>query len=297
MTIREANTIPLVQLLEKLGFMPVETPDVGNDVWYRSPFRPTERSTNFHVDKKRNIWYDFVTNSGGTNLDFIKTYNACEDATALTFISDYFKAPTFVKPFNTEEKPTRKERFALKEVKPLNNPALLTYLTDERRIKTIVVKKFLVEALFTNTEEQKDYFAAAIKNESNGYEIRNKYFDGFLGKKDITILRGEQPTENSVSIFIDVMDFLSAADYYGSILITHDVIIVHHHEFFEKALRLVTMRKYSRVFTYFNNNEVGEAYVKTYQTAFPKIHEPCHGFYYPFENFNAYWKATKRKLS
>ncbi len=292
MTVKEANTIPLVDLLHKLGFEPADAPEVGNDVWYRSPFRPSEKATNLHVDKRRNVWYDFVMQQGGNNLDFIKHYNNCDETTAINALSDIFPKS---KPFKKQDiSNLKKEVFSLKEVKPLQHPMLIAYLQDELKIKQLIAKKFLVEVAFVHNQEKKEYFAIAIKNEAEGYAIKNKYFEGFLGRKDITILRGVSPTLNSVSVFMDIPDFLAAAEYYGDILTQHDVIILHHPEFFEKTLRLIQVKKYSHVFSYFPNDAVGEEYVRTFQDVFQKNHEPCHGFYYPHQKFSTYWQKVKK---
>jgi hypothetical protein len=292
MTVKEANTIPLVDLLHKLGLEPTDAPDVGNDVWYKSPFNASEKATNLHVDKRRNVWYDFGLQQGGRNLDFIILYNNCDETTALAVISDFFSKSKVFKKQDTSN--VKKEVFSLKEVKPLQHPMLIAFLQDELKIKQPIAKKFLIEVAFVHNQDKKDYFAIAMKNEAEGYAIKNKYFEGFLGRKDITILRGVSPTLNSVSVFMDIPDFLAAADYYGDILTHHDVIIMHHTEFFEKTLRLTQVKKYSHVFTYFPNDAVGEGYAYAFQDVFTIHHEPCHGFYYPQLSFSAYWQKVKK---
>lgn len=295
MTTKDAHKIPLVQLLEKLGFRSINTEQLGNDVWYKSPFRPDERAANFHVDIRRNVWYDFVTNKGGTTLDFVKDFNGCDETTSLAFLQEIFSTPPKI-PFKNKPltNATSNAPFVLKAARPLMHPQLLSYLSEEKKIKQAIAKKYLVEVDFTHTQDKKDYFAAAMGNESNGYEVRNKYFDGFLGQKDISILRGGQPAENTVSVFHNLLDFLSAVEYYGEVLTDNDVIIVHHATFLQKTMRLIAEKPYAHVFTYFETSEIGEEILKTFQAEFGKKHEPCNGFYYPHKDFNSYWQAKKR---
>jgi hypothetical protein len=298
MTINDANSLPIVKVLEKLAFQPIEVPQHGNDVWYISPFRPKERAANFHVDMKRNIWYDFVTNTGGSTLDFVKYFRNCDESAALDIIGGYFrqmdKMATSLTPQQSNT-PIINTLFVLNDVKPLTHPSLLAYILEEKRINTVIAKKYLVEVAYTHTEEKKSYYAAAMENESGGYEVRNKYFEGFLGKKDLTILRGGTTNENTLSIFMSLLDFLSAVEYYGATMTNNDVIILHHADFLQKAMDVVENNKYQHIFTYFGNDDEGQSYVKAFKKSFGRIHEPCHGFYYPFDNFNAYWQHFRGK--
>lgn len=298
MTIKDANSLSIVKVLEKLAFQPIEVPQHGNDVWYISPFRPKERAANFHVDMRRNIWYDFVINTGGSTLDFIQHFKDCDETAALDIIAGFFKQLDKTPHPNSFSKTNNgaiNTLFVLNDVKPLTNPSLLSYLLEEKRINTNVAKRYLVEVAYTHTEEKKSYYASAMENESGGYEVRNKYFEGFLGKKDLTILRGGTSHENTLSVFMNLMDFLSAVEYYGTIMTANDVIIVHHADFLQKAMSVIENSKYQRVFTYFENGELGEERIKAFQKAFGKIHEPCHGFYYPHTDFNAYWQHFRGK--
>jgi hypothetical protein len=62
----------------------------------------------------------------------------------------------------------------------------------------------LKEAYYTNNDKQ--YFALAFENDSNGYELRSKYFKGCT-KKDITTIPGKG---NSLNLFEGFFDYLSA---------------------------------------------------------------------------------------
>lgn len=55
---------------------------------------------------------------------------------------------------------------------------------QERGINTALAKRECREALFTNNGKR--YFAIAFPNVSGGYEIRNRYFKGFIAPKEIT---------------------------------------------------------------------------------------------------------------
>ena len=62
MTTQQAKKIPLSILLEKLGFLPAKSKSDRNDVWFTSPFRPQETEASFHINVRKNVWYDFRLN-------------------------------------------------------------------------------------------------------------------------------------------------------------------------------------------------------------------------------------------
>jgi len=60
------------------------------------------------------------------------------------------------------------------------------------------------------TYNGKSYFALAFANESGGYELRNRYYKGCYGHKDISLIPGRNTASKSVAVFEGFMDFLSA---------------------------------------------------------------------------------------
>jgi hypothetical protein len=58
------------------------------------------------------------------------------------------------------------------------------------------------------SHNSKPYFAIGFKNISNGIEIRNPYFKGCMGTKDISFIR-QKEGNNRCKLFEGFMDFLS----------------------------------------------------------------------------------------
>ena len=83
---------------------------------------------------------------------------------------------------------------------------------------------------YRNLNNQKEYFAFGIKNESNGYEIRvasDKYaFKSALIKKDISVIKGFK-TNGVVNIFEGMTDFLSLLTMLKTDNLHGDTIIMH----------------------------------------------------------------------
>jgi hypothetical protein len=84
------------------------------------------------------------------------------------------------------------------EVRELNHPALLRYLS-ERNIDLCIARKECVELHFSHNG--KNYFAIGFKNKSGGYEVRNRFFKGCMSPKDITHIR--QQGERTVNFHLN----------------------------------------------------------------------------------------------
>lgn len=85
----------------------------------------------------------------------------------------------------------------------MSHPALLEYL-KERNLET---QKSELKEIHYQIED-KTYFALAFKNDSRGYEIRNKYLKIALGKKDITTIENNSETLKIFGGFSDYLSYL-----------------------------------------------------------------------------------------
>ena len=56
MNIDEIKKISLVEFLNQLGYQPTGRDSKG--LWFYAPYR-SERKPSFHVDPRKNVWYDF----------------------------------------------------------------------------------------------------------------------------------------------------------------------------------------------------------------------------------------------
>jgi len=92
MNTSQAKAEPLPEFLGRLGYAPVQVR--GNDVWYKSPFRPNERTASFKIDRERNVWYDHGAGQGGTIIDFVGALHGTTDISRiLTIIADTLDSP------------------------------------------------------------------------------------------------------------------------------------------------------------------------------------------------------------
>lgn len=68
---------------------------------------------------------------------------------------------------------------------PLKNKSLLSYL-HSRRIDESIGCTYCQE--IHQKQKERWYFSVAFGNQSGGYELRNPYFKGCMGSKDLSII-------------------------------------------------------------------------------------------------------------
>lgn len=206
MNIEQSKKLSIIDFLDKEGIKPAKTR--GNACWYLSPFR-SERTPSFKVSKKENLWYDFAIQEGGDLVELVKRmYSKTSVSDALAIIASKGTAPVdkaIETAIGIKEYTTAK----MNDVRlfTLRNHALLSYL-NTRRIDATVGKMYCREIHYKI--EQKHYYSIAFGNLSDGYEVRNPYFKGCVGHKDITLITHTfNMWQDGCLVFEGFMDFLS----------------------------------------------------------------------------------------
>lgn len=297
MTIKQAKAIPLTVFFEKLGFMPNLTKKHGNDVWYKSPLRPDEKTASLHVNVQKNVWFDFGLSKGGSIIDFVVELNSCDAETALQFIEQLgfslkknaLNPQKSALPNNTPK--TRKDTFKIEEIRYTFSPSLVQYMKDKRKINVNLLKDLAIEIHFSN-QSGKKFFGIGMKNISEGYEIRNPYFKGSVGKKDLIFLKGA--TSKSLSIFEGMLDFFSALTYFGkATVLQQDILILNSVAFEQQAIDFLKNHpEYNNLSLFLDNDAAGQLTADNIKTAFPeRIIEPSFALYLPHKDFNDFLVA------
>lgn len=301
MTIKEIKAIPLIIFFEKLGYAPDLTKKQGNDVWYKSPFRPDEKTASFHVNVQKNAWFDFGASKGGSIIDFVATLKSCDVKTSLEFIEHTLsKQPKIVsEPQKDILTPTIGDKqsnpFKIDEIRRNFSPSLLDYIKNKRKVNTDVLVDFAVEIHFSDPKGRK-FFGIGMKNVSKGYEIRNPYFKGSIGKKDVIFVKGT--AQNGLSIFEGMFDFFSAITYFGkNVLMQNDILILNSVAFEQQAIEFLTQHpEYQNLSLFLDNDAAGQLTAKNIKTAFPeRTIEPSFALYLPHKDFNDFLVARSTK--
>ena len=239
MSIEQAIQISLVDFLASMGFHPAIVR--GYKLWYLSPFR-AESKPSFKVNVEMNLWYDFGEGVGGGIIPLAKRLFGTDDIAAiLKRMETQPGIPVCAIPARPPSV-KQKEEPAMKNIhsQPLTHHALVDYLV-KRGIPLEIGRSYCCEVHYEI--HGKRYFALGFPNSSGGYELRNPYFKGCMGRKDITILKGEEVKELDTSCCHVFEGFFDSVNNLG------------------KALREMT--HIERIFTYLDNDQAGRKATET----------------------------------
>lgn len=301
MNSNEAKKLNLPEIMSRLGYEPTSIKKNGTEYWYNSPFR-SEKDASFHTSYLGGKWiFNDFGDSGGTVIDFILRHENYGNnvSKALSFLDDmYNKVGTRITSnprLSFQQQPSeRSEDKNFKELEFLSadkiqNPLILSYLTNTRGIGKDQVLKYLEEVRYKNLNTNKEYFAFGIKNESGGYEIRvasDKYkFKSSLIEKDITIIKGFK-SNGVANIFEGTTDFLSLLTMMKTDNLHGDSILMHSVNSYDKTLQSIKDNNYSLVNLFLDNDKTGRATTQKFQTDLGDIVAVQSEMFLPFVDIN-----------
>jgi 5S rRNA maturation endonuclease (ribonuclease M5) len=182
-----------------------------------------------------------------------------------------------------EELPSN--NYTIIEVKDIQHPALLEYLKC-RKVENKI--EFLKEIHYRVND--KNYFGIGFKNDSGGYEIRNKYSKICLGKKDVSTVKNG--SEN-VKIFEGFFDFLSFKNIEKFLSDEKsDYIILNSVSMVSKIKN--SLEEYKNIKLYFDNDDSGNRAVEILRNELENI-EDVRILYRDFKDLND-WLMSSAKL-
>lgn len=256
MNCKTAKQINMVDFLIRLGYQPQKTNN--NDIWFFSPFR-CEKTPSFKINKIMGIWYDFGEGRGGTIIDFIMRLKQCNLKEALNYLES--SSFSFDQP-NTIEK--NKSEYQIIKTKSINNGFLVNYLIS-RKLNIEIARQYCKEVYYKFSKPN-TYYGIGFKNDSGGYEIRNKFFKGCLGKKDITTIDNNT---DSICVFESWSDFISYLSLQEK-EIKESYIILNSTSLVTKAIS--KLMEYSIIKVFFDNDYAGtKAFEKIKNTVLTKV--------------------------
>lgn len=269
MNIKQAKTIDLTDFLGRLGFAPATVK--GSEVWYKSPFRPDERTPSFKIDAHKNLWFDHGLGQGGTIIDFVQQLHQTDNVSrVLAIIAETSGGVERVNPMPFEQPKKReapdKQPIELESVAVISDKRLIDYL-ESRAIPVELARQYLQEASYRIGT--RSYKALAFANDSGGYELRNARFQGTLLNKDFTFLAN--PERHDVAIFEGFFDFLSALVHYGQSKPNANVLVLNSVGMLDRAIDKLKAQQIQTLYTYLDHDAAGEK-------AGAKLEAPEHGF-------------------
>ena len=185
------------------------------------------------------------------------------------------------------------------EIVPLSSPALLSYLQG-RGINLELAKRECSEARYTHNGKR--YFAIAFPNGSGGFEVRNPYFKGCIGHKDITLLAHTfNEWQNGCLVFEGFMDFLAymtlvkQQDRWFVVESPCDYMILNSVANLKQALHYLD--RYTHIHCFLDNDQAGRKTVESISNVFEYRVTDESFRYADYKDVNDYLMRKKRTAS
>lgn len=241
-----ARAFPIERALAKLGHFPTKTND--KEAWFLSPLR-LETQASFKVSKKLNRWYDHGEGTGGNVIDLICKMKNCTVREALKIIGEEQTSFSFQQQniIGPEKQGTK---ISILKVLPITHFALRSYLGSRGiSIKTAIGYVKEVHYRFWD----KNYFAIGLKNDSGGWELRNKYLKNCSSPKDSAHIKNGN---EKLIVTEGMFDLLSILEGAGKSNLNHDFLILNSTAFLRKAMNVI--EDYNQIDMYLDNDQNGK---------------------------------------
>ncbi len=283
MDIDAIKGISLVDFLHHLGYEPTGRDSKG--LWFYAPYR-NERKPSFHVNPRKNVWFDFGSGAGGDiftlagelcdTTDFIRQAEYIAEKMRMP-VSQPYKPEPFI------EQPT----FEDVKISKLVSPALLRYLAN-RGIPADIAQRYCVQVNYTL--HGKNYYAIGFENSAHGYELRNAFFKGSYPPKHITHIANGNAGCN---VFEGFIDFLSAERL--GLNDGNDSVVLNSVANVGKAIP--ALAGYPLILCYLDNDTAGRAAVARLRREFGDRVSDKSALYPDHKDLNDYLQSLNPKKS
>ena len=283
MDIDAIKGISLVDFLHHLGYEPTGRDSKG--LWFYAPYR-NERKPSFHVNPRKNVWFDFGSGAGGDIFTLAgELCNSTDFIRQAEYIAEKMRMPVS-QPYKPEpfiEQPT----FEDVKISKLVSPALLRYLAN-RGIPADIAQRYCVQVDYKL--HGKNYYAIGFENSAHGYELRNAFFKGSYPPKHITHIANSNARCN---VFEGFIDFLSAERL--GLNDGNDSVVLNSVANVGKAIP--TLAKYPLILCYLDNDTAGRAAVARLRREFGDRVSDKSALYPDHKDLNDYLQSLKPKKS
>ena len=275
MNCKQFNSVKLEEVLVSLGHHPTKQNE--KEAWYLNPFS-TEKQASFKLNKRSNVWYLHSQGIGGANIDFMTKYLNSSVKEVLEWAEKQNFSSFQQQNFQNQNLENLHKNYEILEIKNVQHSALLEYL-NERKVANQA--KFIQEIHYRING--KNYFGIGFKNDSGGYEIRNKYAKICLGKKDITTIKNDSDKVRIFEGFFDFLSFKKVEEYLEKE--PSNYIILNSVSMVSKIKS--SLENYKSIELYFDNDEAGNRAVEILKNELNNA-EDGRVFYQNFKDLNEY---------
>ncbi len=242
---KRARAFPIEKALAKLGHFPTRSTE--KEAWFLSPFR-SETQASFKVSKKLNRWYDHGEGIGGNVIDIVCKIKQCSVKEALKIIEQ--GGTSFLFQQQPSFKGEQQDSIMVREVKELTHFALKEYLKS-RNISITTARKVVKEVHYDF--KGKTYYAIGLKNNSGGWELRNKYMKNSSSPKDITHIKNDHTKLIVTEGMFDLLSILASTE---KLEMEYDFLVLNSTAFVQKAMEI--SNDYNHIDLYLDNDVNGK---------------------------------------
>lgn len=281
MSLDNIRKISIREYLKKIGVEP--TKENERRGMYCSPLRE-EKNASFSVDYIRNVWFDHGLNKGGSIIDLVAQMKNCSVGEAIAKLEE-LNPDCFSFQRNIDSQKDDPS-ISIQKIMPLTHQSLLQYL-DERCINLDIAKESCQEIYYSVAN--KNYFAIGFKNNSGGFELRNKYFQGCTNK-DITIYTCIDNKSDTCIVFEGFIDYLSFLTLRDIDKPKVNAVILNSVSNLSKAIGFI--KSHSKIYCFLDNDEAGrKAALEIKKTCLTVIDKSSD--YSKYKDLNDYLKSQR----
>lgn len=210
---KQLHSVSIIEIMAHYG----KRLDHTRSGLYFSPFRE-ESNPSFHVDEKKNTWYDYGTGEGGSLFDFVCKFANCSKGEVYDWLASFRNMVPESEYKDILAPILQREHHSSKIVIDSASHKFARYKLIEyaksRAVSKEVLEKYCEEILYhVDSAPQRRFYAIGFKNNSGGYVLRSSVSKR-CSSSDITTLAPDgQMTDkingDKVLVFEGFMDFLS----------------------------------------------------------------------------------------
>lgn len=269
------NKVSIKSVLESFNLFPKK--ENGKTAFYFALDRE-EKVPSLSVDYVKNKAFDFGTGKIYDVISIVQQIKKCSVSEALQYLKTLdFSEQLFSK--GTEES-LQKVSYEMTKITDIKHIALVEYL-DYRKVseQTHLVKEVHYRL------KLKNYFGIGFKNDSGGFEVRNKYTKICLGIKDVTLIKNKSNRNTNVSIFEGFFDFLTFKNFEKEDS-DFDCLILNSTLMLSKAEE--KLNNYDKISLYLDNDSNGEVAKEIIKNKYKNV-EDCSLLYKDFKDLNEWF--------
>jgi hypothetical protein len=263
MALSDIKQISIREYLKNKGILPKK--DFGYYGMYFCPFRE-DQNESFKVDYRKNIWYDFGTNEGGSIIDLVMKLDSCTFHKAATRLEKDFSG-TGLNPFSFHRSDTLDKKknngisIIICDIRDISHPKLIEWI-NARKIDLSLANLYCREVHYLVRDRV--YFSVGFENDKGGYELSSPTsFKGCIPPKEITTMKNGHEI---CLAFEGFWDFLSYLTLQKADRTRYDVAILNSVANLQKAIPF--LKEHKNICAFLDNDESG-------RKAFQKIKSSC----------------------